>query len=193
MMQQARLALLALSLLACGGGASHHDENPDSGKPFDQGGPGKADLGGMMPTGTTIYCGLDATTECECTTESNLGLTAGVSCGPSTVPGPSLCCATTGWPTMPLAGLENIDCVCSQLSCTQNDDVCICGFKTDPNPGDVSVASCSGAVCCRSRSTYAPECICTMENLPCQNGDEQVPSCGTSDVLCDEESPAVCQ
>jgi hypothetical protein len=189
MMQQARLALLAITLSACGG-ASHHEGNPDGDKPVDFGGVGVP--GDMALAGAIIYCGLGSTSECECATGPTEGLAAGVSCGPSTVAGPALCCATTGWPGTPLNGFDNIDCVCSQLSCTQNDDVCICGFKTDPIAGDMPVTSCSGAVCCRSRSTYAPMCTCTMENIPCQDGDELVPSCGTSDVRCDADTPAVC-
>ncbi len=185
-----------MMLAGCGGGAA----NPhlDGGLPHFDGFQPTNDFGPLPGqdggTGDQHYCGQSDATECECGTAPATGYTLGASCGPGDVGSPSLCCATAAWPGATPGNVFDVECVCSQIFCEVDDthDVCQCGFGT-PSAGDTPVSSCTGYVtCCRTRSTLAPVCACFTSNIPCSDGDEQVPSCAPSDVLCDAQSPSAC-
>ena len=149
---------------------------------------------GAGPTSTMIYCGTEGA-ECSCGTAPATGWTQGGVCNSSTVPGPSLCCATSNWPNTDPSNLAGLGCVCSKVSCIEagTKDYCSCGFSQSLDPGDQFVGSCSGAVCCRSKSLLAPTCYCfTSSSTSCDAlGDEPVSSCGTSDVQCGDGAMSV--
>jgi hypothetical protein len=143
----------------------------------------------------TVYCGFgdDGGGECLCTNTPANGVTLGAACAATSVAGPSLCCAVQGWPSPNIApGWAG--CVCSSIHCEVDafGDVCQCGFAA-PSNGDKPVTSCTGwASCCRGKSTYAPTCACYKQSIPCQNGDEPVPSCAPSDLQCVDLAVPAC-
>jgi hypothetical protein len=147
---------------------------------------------GGAPAGGSVYCGPADATECLCGVSPAAGLTEGASCGPGDVSAPYLCCATANWPNATPGNFVDVDCVCSQIFCEvdSSGDVCQCGFGA-PQQGDTPTSSCTGAVCCRTRSTLAPVCACYKQGFDCGD-DETVGSCAPSDLRCSDQQLDAC-
>jgi hypothetical protein len=141
-----------------------------------------------------VYCGGSSATECICSLQPANGLTEGASCSGATVGSPALCCAVAGWPASQPSGLVNAGCFCSKVFCQTSvfGDTCSCGFAA-PSQGDKPTSSCTGKVCCRSRSNVAPICTCFDGLSQCPDADDEpVSSCTPSEVRCADQTPAVC-
>jgi hypothetical protein len=174
-----------------GGTGLGHDASGDGPTPDTN----AADGSGGGDAGVSVYCGFpdDSGTECLCTNSPSTGVTLGAKCSAQSVAAPSLCCAVQGWPSTNIApGWPG--CACSSIFCEVDafGDVCQCGFGA-PTAGDKPVTNCSGwSNCCRSKSTFAPTCACYKQTVPCENGDESVPSCAPSDLRCADLSVQAC-
>jgi hypothetical protein len=203
--------LAAFAFAACSGGPKGEGPARDDGGfvphnggdggywPSGDGGYWPSGDGGYAPSGDggssgggDVYCGPVDSSECGCGSMPASGRTLNASCGPGQVGSPSLCCATPAWPGATPSGWIDIGCVCSQIFCEKDTSgVCQCGFAA-PSQGDTPVSSCTGASCCRSRSTLAPTCACYDQSIGCLDGDEPVPSCAPSDLRCSDQTPSAC-
>jgi hypothetical protein len=127
-------------------------------------------------SGHAPRCGADGTT-CICAVDGpyydSASLKEGVSCSGSQ------CCGDPEWPSRGT-------CICHEKRCHESafGDTCICSAAS-PSAGDKEVSSCTGKVCCISKSDIAPMCSCFDTLSQCPDADDiKVPSCSTSDMQC---------
>jgi hypothetical protein len=151
--------------------------------------PPGATPGGTTPTGTSggghpPKCGASGET-CVCAVDGpyydSSDLKEGASCTGAQ------CCGDAEWPAKGA-------CYCHQTVCTISvfGDTCICS-AAEPDQGDKVVPSCSGKICCISKSDIAPMCSCFKDLTQCPDaGDVPVASCTTSNMTCAGKSMASC-
>ena len=105
-----------------------------------------------------------------------VGHSNGVTCNPSKLPGPGLCCATYGWPQA-----TDATCSCEPFSCTPESDGALCDLGTD----STRTTTWSGPDCC----TFGTNCSCGPDFSDCENPVSQCDvttiDCGASMVQVD--------
>jgi hypothetical protein len=205
--------LLSISVCAaCTGGGSSSGESSSSGSSgstssgspgssgssgsMSSGSPGSSGSSGSMSSGSSgsnegaILCGSDRET-CACGKDPGQfpGADAKTTpCSTQTVGGAARCCATNQWPA-------SGRCFCNSVSnCHRGigSDVCICGLA-EPGPGEETVSSCTGQLCCQTPSDVAPICACYTTLSTCPSGATAVPSCSTASLPCEGKNVSDCR